>query len=431
MKKSSAFAAVLLLGSLILTACVGRTTPTALPQPTQPPAPTIIATISATAPAATALPEATPTPAGEPVNLLRIDMVDTTDGWAVGTLEGAAFERVLRTSSGGATWNDVTPPERAADAGGVATAVLTAFSGPKHAWAMYYAPMPAAAAEAYFVYYTSDGGETWQTGEPLDLNDMLMEFFLPGEMGFVDRQNGWLLAHLGAGMHKDYVALYTTADGGQNWTRVLDPQTESGLGMSCSKTGVVFADAQTGWITGNCSGVMSGVYFYKSTDGGATWLPVDLPAPAEQPGLLEDANTCGADALLLMDQNTLFVPVICMMEDFRGARWLYSSADGGATWTPKAMPLPFGTVELSPVGKLWQLGSADRSGEAPRTLFASSDNGDSWDLVLEEVLWDGQLNFVDMKNGWALVNLGEARQLLRSADAGSTWAEIPMWMVAP
>lgn len=426
MKKNSAIIAVILVCGLILSSCVDRATQTAVPLP---PEPTIAATISATAVPATVTPEATPTPVGEPANLLRIDMVDTTVGWAVGTLQGAIFERVLRTNDGGITWQDVTPAERADDAGGVDTAVLAAFSGANMAWVMYYAPVPEAASEAYFVYHTSDGGKTWQTGEPLDLNNMIMEFFLPGEMGFSDPQNGWVLAHLGAGMHKDYVALYTTADSGQNWTRVLDPQMESGLSMSCSKTGVSFVDSQTGWITGNCNGVMNGVFFYRSVDGGVNWQQVELTAPAAQPGLLEEWNTCGADALLMMNADTMYLPVSCMMEDFRGTRWLYRSYDGGESWTPKAAALPFGALDLAPMGVLWQLGSTDRSGEVPRTLYSSTDDSETWDLVLEEVLWDGQLNFVDAQNGWALVNLGETRQLLRSADNGRTWTEIPMRVI--
>lgn len=426
MKKSISIFAIWLLFGLGLAACVDQTTQTVSPK-----SPSITVASSVTPPGVTATPEVTPTPAGEPVNLLRIEMANTTFGWAVGTLEGAVFERVLRSSDGGVTWRDITPPERAADAGAVNTAVLTAFSGNKNAWAMYYAPEPAAASEAYFVYRTTDGGKTWQTGEPLDVGDMTMEFFLPGEMGFSDAQNGWLLAHLGAGMQKDYVALYTTTDGGLNWNRVLDPQTESGLAMSCSKTGVAFVDAQTGWITGNCNGVMNGVYFYKTMDGGVTWQPVQLPAPEAQPGLLDDPNSCGASALLIKDANTLYLPVICLMEDFSGTRWLYRSYDGGATWTPRAVTQPFGVIDLAATDKLWQLGSSDRSGESPRTLYSSSDNGDTWDLVLEDVLWDGQLDFIDAQNGWMLGNQGETRLLLRSADSGHTWYEIPMWLASP
>jgi len=39
-------------------------------------------------------------------------MVDASNGWAIGNA-GDTIDHVLRTSDGGNTWQDVTPPEAA------------------------------------------------------------------------------------------------------------------------------------------------------------------------------------------------------------------------------------------------------------------------------------------------------------------------------
>ena len=128
------------------------------------------------------------------------------------------------------------------------------------------------------IWSTTDGGKTWIGSSPLDLTNVNMEFFKPSDIDFSDTQHGWIMIHVGNGMMHDYVTIFNTIDGGKSWNKVVDP-TQQSLPQGCYKNGIVFLDASAGWVAGDCQGVQSGVYFYKTNDSGQTWTTQTLPAP--------------------------------------------------------------------------------------------------------------------------------------------------------
>lgn len=415
---------LLLLLCLITGGCVqGAAVPptaapgTPLPQPTAPEVlPTQIAT----------------DPAGEPVTITDIFFWDAQNGWGVGSMPGDPFEHILRTTNAGNTWTDITPVGAIADPQNRNTAALAAFLDVAHAWVTYYQPLPATPAGEHLVWFTGDGGQTWQASQPIQLPEML-EFFMPAEMGFSDSTNGWLMAHLGAGMSHDYVALYKTSDGGQTWQSVVDPSQDgvisNSLPMTCSKNGVAFEDTLTGWVTGGCNGVLPGLFMYQTGDGGLTWLPVALPPPENAPSLIADDHNVCSTGQPEIREGLIRLQVSCLLSTGGSVAWLYTSQDSGQTWSVHSLPAAIGNVDIQPGGPIWMLGTDSMERDAERELFRSEDGGTSWQTMMSNLNWQGQLNFVDSQNGFALVTTADAPQLIKTNDGGLTWVEVEPLLV--
>jgi photosystem II stability/assembly factor-like uncharacterized protein len=414
---------------------------TPLPAPSSTPIPvTTKAVPSATAGPTnpTAAPE-TPTPApvpegpaiahlsaGQPVTITMLAMLDANTGWAVGGVSDVRLgvgDHILRTQDGGQTWQDVTPPEPAPaePPGGSA---IGFFKDVNSAWVVYaYFTPPSAPGNV--IWRTQDGGQTWQASQALDVSG-LGDVFAPSDLVFVDDQTGWLLVHVGAGMSHDYVVLYATRDGGQTWEALFDPITDN-FPQSCGKTGMAFVDANTGWITGNCNGVVAELFFQRTVDGGRTWQPVAVPPPAGEPADLftRDDRACGTEAPALASSQALKLVVVCRDFDNNVSNYLYTanSADWQA-WT--AAPLPaydaLGSLDMLNATTGWTLGAKDGDpfGTGPRQLYQTTDGGATWTL-LKELNWRGQLNFVDEQTGWAVAQAGEEVALVQTTDGGKSW----------
>lgn len=372
-------------------------------------------------------PTSVPTPAGTPVTITTVKMMAATGGWGIGTVKDSLMQRVLRTEDSGATWKDVTPTQSIEPAAGN-TAAVAAFYDIDHAWVEYYNPTPSPVSGDQVVHYTLDGGRTWQVSQPLEMPSN-MEFFMPGQIGFSDLQNGWLLAHLGAGMSHDYVALYRTADGGQSWQRVVDPSQDgvikNSLPMSCSKMGAVFQDAQNGWVSGTCNGVLPGLFLYRTIDGGTTWLPVTLDSPPSNPTLLnQEGSVCTTYTPIFASKDLAAMFVSCVLQNGANQGWLYTSRDSGNTWTPEALPEAHGNIDVISSGNAWILGGASLDPNEPKALFMSPNAGKDWTPKLQEMNWSGDIDFIDPLTGWAIARNGSSLHLLKTTDGGASWVEL-------
>ncbi len=401
------------------TAAVSAAAPatSALPAPTQP------------APTDTPLPpSATPDPnaiahfqVGQPITITTIRMFDAQHGWGIGGL-GTVGDHILTTLDGGQTWKDVTPPQAAAspDQGQPNTAAA-AFGNAYTAWAIYGTFSAASPASATF-WRTSDSGATWTASKPIDLSALgAADFFQPSDIRFLqDAQTGWFIAHLGVGMNHDYFTILKTIDGGQSWSRLIDP---SGDGpQSCSKTGLHFADAQNGWLNGDCQGVAPGVFFKHTSDSGATWTDVALPAPASMPDLFtrQDAG-CGTYDMRLFDPQHGLLSVSCLFQGtstITSTHYIYTTADGGKNWTSNPSPARRLTFINPQVG--WALPTGEINGQPPFALSQTQDGGATWTTV-KQLAWAGDLIFVDAQTGWAVAQANGATSLVSTSDGGKTW----------
>ncbi len=397
-------------------------TPTAISAPTQ-----AMASPTALPPTETISPPAAPTPTetipapmvdaidhipgSTEIAIQKIHMHSASLGWATGGLAGAN-DHVLRTLDGGATWIDVTPPEPAPAVGEQRIAEAYFFD-PDVAWVMYYTDGAPPSSPQVAVWRTQDGGGAWNASAPLETSD-LNEFFTPTDLQFVDAQTGWLLAHVGVGMNHDYVALFRSSDGGQTWQRLIDPYGDSSI-QSCSKTSMLFITPQEGWLTGDCNGVAPGVLLFKTVDGGTTWNPIELPPPASEPNLYSNdfIAACGAYTPTLFNPQQVRLVVRCVrynLDPMVTEYYLYSSDDGGGTWSSTAYP--GGALIFTDSQTGLALG---------KEIYKTSNGGQSWNRI-GRVTWEGDFYFLNEQIGWAVARDGEQIALVQTSNGGQKWA---------
>ena len=357
--------------------------------------------------------------AGQTFDITYIHMVDANQGWGIG---GAAQARdhVFRTQTGGQTWHDVTPPQPTPPKAGDAIAALGFFADAFNGWVVYD-PVDSSTVPPYIlVWFTHDGGDSWTYGL-VSSTGVSAVSFSPWYLDFSDSQHGWLLVLLGGGMMHAYVALYSTGDGGLTWTDILDPSTDNDI-QSFTKTGMIFVDARTGWLTRDAQGVDSIPHTFITRDGGVSWTRIDLPAPAGTTGWF-DNNSCGTySPFALTNQSALFTMKCLDNATYKVEHdYLYSTSDGGQTWQSVSLPSAF-TVTSPPDGGLFftnvQTGLA-----LSRWIYRTDDGGKTWSSG-KQLNWDGQFSFVDLNTGWAVATNAGQIALVKTVDGGNTWQEI-------
>jgi photosystem II stability/assembly factor-like uncharacterized protein len=340
-------------------------------------------------------------PAGDHIQLDEVHMVSLTEGW------GILGRTLLTTADGGKTWREVTPAVAQADK------IYGAFLDASHAWVVF----------SYndhldlnlTVYFTTDGGQTWSTSGGLPLNPQVMGDSTWAELTALDALDVWVLArgvYVGAGTHHDHDLLHTT-DGGYTWTS-LDGQ------ISDDYTGLVFADPMDGMRTLQDLGAYGpGPASYEATsDGGANWVSVTLPPPLDAPDLFNQYPYCETYQPVMLSAYSIRLLVGCF--DYsdppqKYISYLYITLDGGTSWKTVRLPAKV----LAPDYRLLFFG-ADQALLLGREIYSSADGGKTWSHV-QSVNWDGKFSFVDPQNGWAVANSTSGVALVRTANGGKTW----------
>jgi photosystem II stability/assembly factor-like uncharacterized protein len=273
-------------------------------------------------------------------------------------------------------------------------------------------------ADRGWVLSTSSGdpesGRLFRTADSGASWETLVAPFGFAQLFFLDADAGWALVDRGAGAGSQAVDIYRTLDGGASWEPVFQMVPEEAdppgaLPLSGIKNGISFNDLDHGWVGGSIP--MDGfTYLYSSADGGATWEHVELPLPAG----FENAQTTVWAPVFFTPQEgilpvTLFSDVMGMV--------FYVTRDGGATWTPGGVVENGGPFAIGSSQDLFVWGESG--------LSASHDGGATWTTLqpepdLREIL--GSLEFAGPSRGWATTMDLEGNTLLyHTRDGGETW----------
>lgn len=394
------------------------TSTTVTPTPTDTPTPTQAAPIITDTPTDTEQPPLPTTGPGAPqsaspahfshgsvITLTQIKMVSATNGW------GLIGPYVVVTSDGGRTWKEVMPPQTFTDPTKAKTSAQ--FLDDQHAWVLFSEndQIPPEAV----IWSTSDRGQTWTPSAPL-LHQVNAEY-LWGEFANNGPQTGWLLLrgeYLGAGTH--YVAqLFQTTDGGLIWSD-LQPSLDLGYDF----TSLVFVNAQIGWLAWQTTGFYGpGAPAYATTsDGGANWNSLELPAPADEPSLFTDYDYAEPYQVNLLSPTSIRLLVGAFtygQPPKKFVSYLYSTEDGGATWTTKVLPAKVLATNYTLI-----FFDSNTGLLLGKDTYSTADGGNTWQHV-STVFWDGQYSFVDAQNGWAIATIGTQSSLVCTKNGGKTW----------
>jgi photosystem II stability/assembly factor-like uncharacterized protein len=156
-----------------------------------------------------------------------INMVNKMDGWAIVRNPDL---KILKTSDGGLTWENVTPDLQ----------VNTPYFvyDESHAW------FTVQDAGMKKIIYTFNGGKTWTESIPLDSDSQIIG------LHFVDTMNGWMTNFIkGIGAGGSQLELAKSTDGGQTWNILIGEGKNPGkLAFEGHKSHAVFSSIDVGWI---------------------------------------------------------------------------------------------------------------------------------------------------------------------------------------
>ncbi|MFF4394720.1 WD40/YVTN/BNR-like repeat-containing protein [Streptomyces sp. NPDC001480] len=236
--------------------------------------------------------------------------VNRDTAWLAGT--GGT---VLRTTDGGASWRNVSPPG-AAD---LQFRDVAAFD------ARRAVVLAIGEGEASRVYRTDDGGATWT--ESFRNTDQKAFYDC---MAFFDRRHGLAVSDPVDGRFR----ILSTADGGRTW-RVLPadgmPAALDGeAGFAASGQCLVTSGPKDVWLA---TGGGARARVLHSADRGLTWTAADTPVPAGDPAR-------GVFALAFRDRTHGLAVGGDYRADQPSPRAAAVTRDGGRTWQAAATPSP-------------------------------------------------------------------------------------------
>jgi hypothetical protein len=318
----------------------------------------------------------------------RLRFVDTTHGWALAcrTTTTPCTPLVIGTSDGGQTWQDL---------GALPANLITGqvwFADLQHGWVMgaYMSTPPAGypgTTGVNALYASSDGGFTWtrQTlPDPVAAGcPVLDESRGNSAVRFADSLHGWAVGDsycyqatnpFSQISHSSLA--WTTSDGGVNWTAHQLPAIITVVNPLGQRL-VVFSASQVRIQARQSVGGVPSPVQVGSDDGGATFKVTVMPLNATDVAFTDPMHAAGVN-------NT------------NGA--FYRTSDGGATWVQVTI-LPFvqdpagkiwsNNYHLleSPDGtNFWMVGSVDYPGSSAGLVEKSGDAGATW---IVQLLGDG------------------------------------------
>lgn len=247
---------------------------------------------------------------GTDVRFRGLSAVSRDTAWLAGS-KGT----VLRTTDGGAHWQNVSPPGGA----DLEFRDVEAFDA-RHAVVLAIGE-----GEASRLLRTDDGGRTWT--ETFRNTDAKAFYDC---LAFFDRRHGLAVSDPVDGRFR----LLSTSDGGRSWTVLPDagmPAAQDGeAGFAASGQCLVTSGPNDVWLA---TGGGEHARVLHSADRGVTWTAADTPLPVGDPAR-------GVFALAFRDRTHGLAVGGDYRADQPSPRSAAVSRDGGRTWTPAAEPPP-------------------------------------------------------------------------------------------
>jgi PKD repeat protein len=229
----------------------------------------------------------------------------------------------------------------------------------------------------------------------------------------VNSQVVWATAYDGSGGAAPCQEITITTNGGDLWT----PRTIPGV-AALDIANIVAVDADKAWVSMYPPGATTtGQGIYKTTDGGLTW--------ARQATATFSNGASFVNVVYFWDSNLGY----CMGDPINGDFEIYTTDDGGTTWTI----VPGGNIpnpvsgEFGVVGYYASIGDTTWFGTNKGRIYKSIDNGHNW-TVSAISGWSAKYVQPFFRSG--SVGIGGDRSqsstggMVKTTDGGTTWAPI-------
>jgi hypothetical protein len=332
-------------------------------------------------------------------NARGLQLVTSSEGWVL--TDGA----LLWVASAGSARN-ITP------AGASAMAIRGVFfADQEHGWAAAVAGRTADGT-SLSIFRTTNNGSTW-TRANLKVSPGAVD---PSSVSFVDAEHGWILVGVESSSNFSVGELWRTSDGGRTWTELAAP----------SGGTIHFVTPTLGFLAGGPLGEK----LFITRDGGSSWQAQTVAPP--QP-LAQGTPVYGVPSFSNGTNGVL--PVTFSGAPASGVAF-YATADGGATWTLAAVRLIPGALEQGASVPTDVVGSSSWVVVPPNgaRVFATPDRGHSWRVIAPNGLPAGvsHIDFATLARGWSLISGGQCtpgskddcaltREARATVDGGQTW----------
>jgi photosystem II stability/assembly factor-like uncharacterized protein len=341
----------------------------------------------------------------------RITDIEMPAGQALVIYVGGASGGILKSEDAGGSWTQKFV--------GVPTVSIGDFDiDPDDPNTLYVGTGEANSSSFSFlgsgIYKSTDGGDSWQYSG-------LEESAYFGRV-IVDNANSQRVFAAACGTlfsKNDTRGIYRTDDGGENWEQVLfvsDSTAAIDLVQDPANPNVLYAafwERQRGLTWRKSFGPTSGIW--KTTDGGDNWVELTNGLPG--------AIDKGRIGLTISESNPDVLYAMYDMPD--QYMFVFKTTDGGASWERadnnslhgmgSSFAWYFGQIRVDPDDE-------DRVYALGQIMFTTSNGGDSWHQIADNVHVDHHAMFFDDETG--RVYLGNDGGLYWSVNHGNSWSKV-------
>lgn len=321
---------------------------------------------------------------------------------------------LYRSTDGGSTFSQVTPPSWPT----VGAALCGIGAPPEATSSMMWIAQSTCGGQVY-VAHTDDSGNTWTKSTLPTRYDP--QAFPSASASFVNNNDGWtsvITGHVGVSEVTD---LFRSVDGGQHWTLETSVPEMGPAQFITSSLGFAGSANEQNAIN-------------RTTDGGGSWQPVELPLPSGFSAF--QASLQGTPQFTSPEDGVLAVSFAPMTA---GPARMFAdiTTDGGSTWRQQSLPV--GAYALSVVDTTnWVIIGGGIAG--PDFVAHSADAGRSWSAVTPNRAITGieNLQFISPAVGIGVVSgqncpsssapppppCSPQSAVLKTTDGGADWTSI-------